>query len=159
MALRTFYLIFTTLPDVEFCKVWVSLGYVRLGSKYSRQDLFRFRFYSSHCIYRRRMCSYQHTAFTVFYRYDTLYTGHKSDASVGLGRRRRYLDWYGFRFSTTFWKVFVIELRDSVVFSVVQRVFSNFEIHCAYGFAHTFSHLYCLIRGWVLQGLGEFRLI
>jgi hypothetical protein len=32
------------------------------------------------------------------------------------------LDWYGFRFSTTLWNVFVIELRYSIVFSVVQTV-------------------------------------
>jgi len=28
--------------------------------------------------------------------------GHESDAGVGSGRRRRFLDFYGFRFSTTF---------------------------------------------------------
>jgi len=68
------------------------------------------------------MRTYQHTAFTVLDRYHTLYGGHKSDAGVGSGRRRRFLDWYGFWISTTLWNVFVIELRDSVVFSVVQTV-------------------------------------
>jgi hypothetical protein len=53
---------------------------------------------------------------------DTLYAVHKRDAGVGSGRRRRFLDLYGFRFSTTFWNVFVIELRYSVVFSVVQTI-------------------------------------
>jgi hypothetical protein len=52
---------------------------------------FRFRFYSSHCIYRRRMRIYQYTAFTVLDKYDTLYAIHKSDAGVGSGRRRRFL--------------------------------------------------------------------
>jgi hypothetical protein len=47
------------------------------------------------------MRTYQHTAFTVLDRYDVLYGGHKSDAGVGSGRRRRFLDLYGFRFSTT----------------------------------------------------------
>jgi hypothetical protein len=65
---------------------------------------------------------YQHTAFTVLDRYDILHVGHKRDAGVGSERRRRFLDWYGFRFSTTLWNVFVKELRDSVVFSVVQMV-------------------------------------
>jgi hypothetical protein len=68
------------------------------------------------------MRTYQHTAFAVLDKYDILYGGDKNDAGVGSGRRRRFLDWYGFRFSTTFWNVFVIELRDSVVFSVVQTV-------------------------------------
>jgi hypothetical protein len=68
------------------------------------------------------MRTYQHTAFTALDRYDILYGGHKSDAGVGSGRERRFLDLYGFRFSTTFWNVFVIEVRDSVVFSVVQTV-------------------------------------
>jgi len=49
--------------------------------------LFRFRFYSSHCIYRTRLRAYQHIAFTVLDRYDMLFGGHKSDAGVGLGRR------------------------------------------------------------------------
>jgi hypothetical protein len=71
-------------------------------------------------MYRKRMRTYQHTAFTVLDRYDTLYGGHKSDAGVGSGRRRQFLSWYGFHFSTTLWNVFIIELRDSVVFSVVQ---------------------------------------
>jgi hypothetical protein len=38
------------------------------------------------------MSTYQHTAFTVPDRYDILYGGHKSDAGVGSGRRRRFLD-------------------------------------------------------------------
>jgi hypothetical protein len=48
------------------------------------------------------MRTYQHTAFTVLDKHDILYGGHKSDAGVGSGRRRRFLDLYGFRFSTTF---------------------------------------------------------
>jgi len=68
------------------------------------------------------MRTYQHTAFTVLDRYDILYGGYKSDAGVGSGRRRRFLDLYGFRFSTTFSNVFLIQLRDSVVISVVQPV-------------------------------------
>jgi hypothetical protein len=38
--------------------------------------LFRFRIYTSHLIYRRRMRTYQYTAFTVLDRYDMLYAGH-----------------------------------------------------------------------------------
>jgi hypothetical protein len=68
------------------------------------------------------MRTYQHTAFTVLDRYDTFYGGHKSDAGVGSGRRRRILDSYGFHFSKTLWKVFITEPRDSVVFSAVQTV-------------------------------------
>jgi len=68
------------------------------------------------------MRAYQHTAFSVLDRYDILYGGHKSDTGVSSVRRRRFLDWYGFRFSTTSWNVFVIKLRDSVTFLVVQMV-------------------------------------
>jgi hypothetical protein len=64
----------------------------------------------------------QHAAFTVFDTYDTLYGGNKRNVGTGSGRRRRYLDWYGFRFSTTSWNVSVIELRDAVVYAVVQTV-------------------------------------
>jgi hypothetical protein len=49
-----------------------------------QRALFRFRFYSSHCIYRRRMRTYMHTAFIVLDREDILYGGHKSDAGVGV---------------------------------------------------------------------------
>jgi hypothetical protein len=87
-----------------------------------RSNCLSFGFYSSHCIYRRRIRSYQHTAFAVLDTYDTLYGTHKTDARVGSGCRRRFLDWYGFRFSTTLRNMFVIELRDSIVFSVVQTV-------------------------------------
>jgi hypothetical protein len=69
-----------------------------------------------------------------------LYAGHKSDAGVRSARRRRFLGSYGFRFSTVFWDVFVIETRDSIVFSVVQKVFSKFHVHCAYNCAHSYSH-------------------
>jgi hypothetical protein len=68
------------------------------------------------------MRNYQHNAHAVLDKYDILYGGHKSDAGVGSGRRRRFLDWCGFRFSTTLWNVFVIELRDAVMFSVVQTI-------------------------------------
>jgi hypothetical protein len=73
-------------------------------------------------MHRRRMRIYEYTAFAVLVRDDIFYGGHKSDAAVGSGRRRRFLNWYRFRFSTTLWNVFVIELRDSVMFSVVQTV-------------------------------------
>jgi len=45
-----------------------------------------------HCIFRRHMRSYRHTAFTVLYRYDIFYGAHESDAGVGSGRRRQFLD-------------------------------------------------------------------
>jgi hypothetical protein len=66
------------------------------------------------------MRTYQQTAFAVFYKYDIFYGEHKIDAGVGSGRRRWSLYWYVFRFFITLWNVFVIEMRDSVVFSVVQ---------------------------------------
>jgi hypothetical protein len=68
------------------------------------------------------MRTYQHSAFTALARYDILYGGHKRDAGVGSGRRRRFLDLYEFRNSTMLWNVFVIDVRESVVFSVVQTV-------------------------------------
>jgi len=43
------------------------------------------------------MRTYQHFVFVVLDRYDIFDSGRKSDAGVGLGRRRRFLDWYGFR--------------------------------------------------------------
>jgi hypothetical protein len=43
-------------------------------------------------MYRTRMHSYQDTAFAVLDKYDILYGGHKTDAGVGSGRRRRFLD-------------------------------------------------------------------
>jgi hypothetical protein len=61
-----------------------------------------------------------------------LYGGHESDAGVGSGRGRRFLDWYRFLFSATLWNVFVIELRDSVLISVAKTVFSTFDVYCAY---------------------------
>jgi hypothetical protein len=63
-------------------------------------SLVLFSVFSSQCIHRRRMRTYQNTAFTVLDRYDTLYAVHKSDAGVGSGRRRRFLNSYGFGFST-----------------------------------------------------------
>jgi hypothetical protein len=42
------------------------------------------------------MRTYQYTTFTVLDRYDTLYAVHKSDAGVGSGRRRRFLDYMDF---------------------------------------------------------------
>jgi hypothetical protein len=38
------------------------------------------------------MRTYQLTAFTVLNKYDILFGGHKSDAVVGSGCRRRFLD-------------------------------------------------------------------
>jgi hypothetical protein len=64
------------------------------------------------------MRTYQHTDFAVLDIYDIFYGGNKSDAGVGSGRLRRFLDWYVYRFSTTLWNVFIIELRDSFVFLV-----------------------------------------
>jgi hypothetical protein len=50
--------------------------------------------------------------------------------------------------------MFLIELRDSVLFSVVKTALSTFDVYCAYGSAHTFFYLnymilpvYKLIRG------------
>jgi hypothetical protein len=68
--------------------------------KYSRYDLFRFRFYPSHCMRRKSMRNYQHTAFAIIDSYDIFYGGYSSDTGVGIGCRRRILDSYGFRFST-----------------------------------------------------------
>jgi hypothetical protein len=164
MALRIPFLILIiwNLPVYYLIRGWVlqGLGEVRLGWKYIRCDLLRFRFYSSHFIYRRCMRTHRHTAFTVLDRYDILYDGHKSDDGVGSGRRRRRLDWYRFRFSIPFWNVIETALRDSVVFSVAQTVLSTFDVYCAYGSAHTYSHLnymnlhvYDLSPRWVLQGL------
>jgi hypothetical protein len=48
-----------------------------------------FLLYSSHCIYRRRMRSYQVIAFVSLID-DTLFGAHKTDAGVGSGRRRRF---------------------------------------------------------------------
>jgi len=36
--------------------------------------------------------------------------------------------------------VFVIEMRDTVLFSVVQTVLLNIDLYCAYGPEHTYSH-------------------
>jgi len=64
----------------------VSLGYVRLGWKYSRKDMFRFRFYSSNCIHRRRARTYQHTAFAVLYMvYFRAYTKATPASVQGVG--------------------------------------------------------------------------
>jgi hypothetical protein len=68
------------------------------------------------------MRTYQHIALAVLDRYNTFHGGHQSDVGVGSGRRRRFLDLYGLRFFMTLGNVFVIELRDSVVFSVVETV-------------------------------------
>jgi len=50
------------------------------------------------------------------------YTQDETDTGVGSGRRRRHLDRHEFRFSISLWDLFVTELRDSVVFSVLQTV-------------------------------------
>jgi hypothetical protein len=68
------------------------------------------------------MRSKQHIAFKVLNKYDILYRGQKSDAGVGLGRRRRCLDFQRITLLHNVLNVLVIELRDSVVFSVVQTV-------------------------------------
>jgi len=43
--------------------------------------------------------------------------------------------------SPQFLKPFLIELRDSVVFSVIQKDLKMFDLKCAYVSTHTFSHL------------------
>jgi len=48
------------------------------------------------------MRTYHHTGLAVHDRYDIFYGGHKSDAGVGSGRRRRFSDSYEFRFSIMF---------------------------------------------------------
>jgi len=68
------------------------------------------------------MRTYQLTAFVVLDRYVILSGGHNSDAGVGSGCGRPFIDFYGFGFSSTLWNVFVMEMRDSVAFSVVQTV-------------------------------------
>jgi hypothetical protein len=74
------------------------------------------------------MRTYQHTAFTVLDRYDTLLGGFKSDAGVGSGLRRQFLDPYEFHFTTTLWNVFEVALRDLVLFSAVQTVLSTLYV-------------------------------
>jgi hypothetical protein len=68
------------------------------------------------------MRTFEHTAFAVLDRYDILYGGQENDAGVATGRRRRFLDSCRFRSSTTLRNVFVIEMRDSVSFSVILTV-------------------------------------
>jgi hypothetical protein len=87
------------------------------------------------------MRTYQHTTFALLDRYDIFYGGYKSYTGVGSGRRRRFLDSYGFHFSTTLENVFLIELRDSVVFSVVKTDFSTFDVYCAYLLHTTLSQV------------------
>jgi len=54
------------------------LSEFRLGWKYSRYDLFRFRLYSSNYIHRRGMHTYQHTSFALLHRYGIFYGWHKT---------------------------------------------------------------------------------
>jgi len=68
------------------------------------------------------MRTYQHKAFTVLDRYDILYAGHKCDAGVGSGRRRRFYRLIWSLLLHKFLKVFLIEVRDSVVLSIVLTV-------------------------------------
>jgi hypothetical protein len=99
------------------------------------------------------MRTYQHTAFIVLDRYDVLHAGHESDASVGSGRRRRFLDLCGFRFSTTLWNVFLIDLRDSVVFSVV-KTFMEFERIGNICFVFDFIlHTAYTVHAWALTSI------
>jgi len=51
------------------------------------------------CLTRMRII--QNTATIAPDRYDILYAGNKSDASVGTVLQRQFLKRYGFRFSTT----------------------------------------------------------
>jgi hypothetical protein len=62
------------------------------------------------------MRTYHHTTFKLLNGYDILYGGQKSDAGFCAWRRRRFLDSYGFCFSSTLLNVFVTEMWDSVVF-------------------------------------------
>jgi tRNA A58 N-methylase Trm61 len=70
------------------------LGYVtlRLVGITVGKICFVFDFILHTCIHRRRMRIYQNTASAILHRYDILYGGHKSDAGVGSGRRRRFLN-------------------------------------------------------------------
>jgi hypothetical protein len=102
IELRDSFVFSVVQTVMEFQRI--GCGYVRLG--YLRLEVQSVRFVS--CIQRRRMRTYQNTALAVLHRYGTLYGGYKSNAGVGSGRRRRFLDLYGFRFSTTLWNVFVI---------------------------------------------------
>jgi hypothetical protein len=63
---------------------------------------FVFEFILHIALSHRRMSTYQHIVITLLNRYYVLFTVGKSDAGVGLGRRRRFLDFHGLRFSTTF---------------------------------------------------------
>jgi hypothetical protein len=80
--------------------------------------VFRFTFYFSRCIFRRRMRTSQHNAFAALNRYDILYGGHKSDAGVGSGRRRRFLMWISLLHNVV--KRVRNRTADSIMFSVVQ---------------------------------------
>jgi hypothetical protein len=80
----------------------IKFGEVRLGHwKYCRYDLFRFRFYFSLFVCLTRMRGIQDTATIALDEYDIMYAGGKSDADVGTGRRRQFLNRYGFRFFRT----------------------------------------------------------
>jgi hypothetical protein len=61
--------------------------------------------------------------------------GTKATPASVLGVDVRFLNWYVFRFSITLWKVFVIELRDSVVFSAVHC------LHCPW-------QTWCIVHRW-----------
>jgi hypothetical protein len=68
------------------------------------------------------MRSYQQTVCTDLDTYDILYAGHKTDTGVGLGCQRRFLDSCGFPLFSSYWNIFLTEMRYSIVFSVVQTI-------------------------------------
>jgi hypothetical protein len=68
------------------------------------------------------MRTYQETTCTDLDTYYILNAGHKTDAGVGLGLRRRFLDSYGFLFCTSYSNLFLTELRYSIVISVVLTI-------------------------------------
>jgi hypothetical protein len=132
MALRKPSLILITwnLPVYYLIRGWVlqglgefRLGYVTLRYVGSTVSKICFVFdFILHTAYTVEACALT-SILPSLSLIDMVYcTPDTSDASVGSGRRRRFFDWYGFRFSTTLWDVFVLELRDSIVFSVVQTV-------------------------------------
>jgi hypothetical protein len=85
--------------------------------------LFRFRYYSSHCIHRGRVRTYQHTAFAALDRYDIFYGTHKTDAGID--------------FETD---------RMSLLHNVVKRVPNRTEqFHSVFGSTHGYE----VSKNWV----------
>jgi hypothetical protein len=160
-AHHPFILIIRNVPeccitDVEFCKDWASLGFVRLGSYTSSAVCSIYlssRLYSSRCVCRRRMRTCQHIAFTVLDTYDILLPAGNSDVGVD------FLDWYEFRFSISFPNVFEIVLprfRSSQTWRYTAHMVLRKPPLIL--IIRTFP-VYQLIRGWVLKGLGGIKFV